>query len=366
MAYATVLVFGMGLLIQNNKRILVAEILRNKSRCSILIAAAGLLALWFLKNFLITGDPVFPGFAGRLRVFEWTPGQEAAFMQVFGGIGPEIFLKYMSFLLIWPGIKAAKLVLLLIYALPFTLLFLDKKTGQDYQGQISELCYWIGISALTLFGICLMCHQDSRFYRYPLPMFSFTAIYGGFFLLTQLGRVPRTLAVASLLLMSFVPMANEGLKVPLAQEGGFRYPTFAQNIQVLTGRIRTADVVNARYPDIAKVLALVKNHPDQFAKSAWDMASFKVNIPQFWLPKRPVVSVWYSNLIRWDSYGDPKQVLKDFRSENIEWVIEIKDAGWGFTGVEEYAARLSSQMRFPGKKFYAYSGIEELDKTNFK
>jgi hypothetical protein len=366
MAYAVILVFGVGFSIQNHKRALIVGILQNKIRFLILAGAVGILSLWFLKNFLITGDPVFPGFAGRLHAFGWTPEQASTFMEVFGGIGPETFLKYMSFLFVWPGIKAAKLVLLLVYALPFMFLFLRKTIKQDDQGQLEEFCYWLGISMLTLLGICLMCHQDSRFYRYLLPVFSFAAIYGCFFLLTQLVRVPRNLSGVLLFMISVAPMANEGLKTPLAQEGGFRYPTFAQNIKVLTGRIKTGDVLHDRYPDIAKVLKLVEANPDKFAKAAWDMASFKVNIPQFWLPQRPVVSVWYSNLIHWDSYADKNEILKDFRSADIEWVIEIKDTGWGFTGIEEYAEKVSAQIRFPSKKFYAYSEIEELDKTNFK
>ena len=41
-----------------------------------------------------------------------------------------------------------------------------------------------------------------------------------------------------------------------------------------------------------------------------------------------------------------------------------KDGVWKFIPVEEYAPLLTSQMRFPSKKFYGYSGIPELDNAD--
>ena len=252
---------------------------------------------------------------------------------------PVCFFKYAGFLFVSPGMKAAKIVLFLIYALPFMIIFFNDKTDKNGAGRISELCYWIALSVLALFGLCLMCHQDSRYYGLVLPIFSFAAVYGCYYLLTKLVRLGPRLTTILILAVSVVSMANEGFKVPFQQGGDFRYPTIKDNLNVLAGKIKTSDVINVRYPAINKVLKLIKK-TNKFQHSAWDLSSFNNSVPGFFLPQRPLVGLWYSNLIHWDlGSGDKTKVLNDFKSADIEWIVQLKNDTWQFTSIDEYATR---------------------------
>jgi uncharacterized membrane protein len=246
------------------------------------------------------------------------------------------------------------------------MLFLHDSAWDQEKDKIKEMGYWLSMSVLLLLGVCLVSHQDSRYYRYPLAVFSFAAVYGWYFLLVKLWRVPSLLAVLILLIYAGASMANEGFKVALYQGGDEDYPTIKENMAVLKGQLQTEEALKQRYPKIEQVLQLVKSDPEKFKRSAWDMdGSFQENIPQFWLPSRPVASLWMSNLINWNSYGDLKKIIQDFHGHNIDWVIAVgMDGRWSFIPVEAYASRLTAQMRFPTHKFSAYTGIPELDNLN--
>ncbi len=366
MMYVTVFVAIAGVLIQKNKKLLLKAVWGDKIKVLSLAISVGILSMWFLRNYLMTGDPIYPGYAGQLHAFGWTQEKQAVFMQVMGGISVNVFLKYMSFLFIWPGIKAAKLVLILVYVFPMALFFLNDKVWDHEKDKIKEIGFWLGTSMLVLLGICMMSHQDSRFYRYPIAIFSFTAVFGWYFFLVKLCRLPTLLAAVLLLAFAALNTGNEGYHIAFAQGGNEHYPTIKENMAILKGQLFTRQAIEESYPAVEKVLQLAQKDPDKFSRGALDMdGSFGFNTPQFWLPRRPVASLWCSNLAHWDSYGDPKKIVRDFHDQHIDWVIAMdQDGVWGFIPVEEFANGLSGQMRYPSKKFFAYSHIPELDDVN--
>ncbi|MDO8489531.1 MAG: hypothetical protein Q7S42_05435, partial [Candidatus Omnitrophota bacterium] len=111
--------FLFGFAIQAKPLSMIKEIIRIKKYSSILVLAFFLVSLWYVKNFIVTGDPAFPLFAGKLHVFYWTSEQLKIFGQLLGSSSPYKIIKYSSFLFVWPGVNPAKYILISVLILPF-------------------------------------------------------------------------------------------------------------------------------------------------------------------------------------------------------------------------------------------------------
>ena len=97
------------------------------------------MALWNLKNFLATGDPFFPIFAGKLGALHWTEDMGRIFGKAYGGgLGIAKLIKYFSYMFVWPGIKAAKIVGVVIIFGPLILFRMLK--NEDMQTELRKEC----------------------------------------------------------------------------------------------------------------------------------------------------------------------------------------------------------------------------------
>jgi hypothetical protein len=366
MVYVAVFILALGALIQPDLKNKIKKLFFNRRLLCVLIAAFAALSLWFMKNLIVTGDPLFPGLAGRLKAFDWTIEQQDVFMKVFGGITPLTFLKYMNYLFIWPGIAAAKFVILTISFLPIILLTRIKRFNSIEKDRLKELSFWLGVSLLVIMGICLTSHQDSRYYRYAIAILSFTAVVSLSYLLEDcLGIKKRFFIGAMMLLIAFKGGANEGYKVIFQSKGPFMLPTFAENREVILDKMHTKDAVGRHYPQVADVKLVLDKNRSKLEESAWDMSSFNINIPQFLLPVLPVASMWYSTLIKWDSYSSSELILKDLKENHIEWIIALRGKEWIFIPAKDYALEAVSYNRYPEHKFYGYHCVPELNAVNY-
>jgi len=366
MVYVSVFILGLGFLIQPNLKEKIRGLLANKKLFYIFLSAVTILSFWFIKNFIVTGDPVFPGLAGKFKSFNWTPDQERTFIKVFGGIKPLLFLKYMNYLFIWPGMSSAKFVILIVSFLPIILLIRTKSVRSLDRNLLKELTFWLGLSLLVVMGLCLSSHQDSRYYRYAIAILSFTAVMSlSYFFRNCLNLKSRFFVGGIILLFAFKGGSNEGYKTIYKTGGSSMIPTFAENRDVLLNKIHAEDAVKKHYPQVARIENILNKNKDKLSKAAWDMKSFNINIPQFLLPKRPVVSMWYSTLIRWDSYSSPELIVKDLENQEIEWIIALKDDDWVFMPIKDYAVEAAAYDKYPKQQFYSYHTVPELKDVHY-
>lgn len=360
MAYASVILLIFGILIQISPIEKIKEIFTNKRWLLIILISIFIMALWFIKNFVITGDPVFPGFAGRFHVFNWTIDQENTFLKFFGGVKPLKFIKYMNYLFIWPGINAGKLVIITISLFPLILLFSIKNRDDLKKELLYELCFWLGISILVIMGVCLSCHQEPRYYRYSIGILSFTAILAINYILKYCFDIRNNAFVTIVILL----VSSFGYKIIYSTEGPFLRPTFKENIDVLFNRIHTQQAIKKHYPQIEGIYNVLNDNKDKLSASAWDMESFNINIPQFLLPVRPVVSLWYSTVIKWDSYKEEGLIIKDLKDNGIKWIMQM-DETLKFLPIEVYAKQAVKYNRHPENTFFGYVTPPELNKVDY-
>lgn len=323
-----------------------------------IMAAVIIASLWYIKNAIVTADPVFPIFADRFNVFGWTPEKASAFVKIFGGVSPGIFVKYMNYLFVWPGITPAKYVVLIISFLPLILLTPRSKAAR---GDITELCYWLGLSILILMGICLFCHQDPRYYRYPIAIFSFSAVLSIVYICENNFRIRKTVLVNAIILFSALP----GYKIVYDQGGSFKRPAIKENIGVLTNRIHMDRMIEKYYPNVLTVAEAFRKNPEKIGVSAWDAIPAGMNFPAFLLPIRPVISPWLSSTIRWDSYVSEEAVIGDLRYHDIEWVMSFRDHELVFVSAKDYAAEAIKFERYPKRIYFDYGFPSELSAINY-
>ena len=318
MAYVSIFIFMFGISIQPSPIRKIKEILFNKKRIFVLLLAVIIMSFWYLKNYLVTGDPVFPILAGRFHAFNWTADQEHTFIKVFGGLNPLKFFKYISYLFIWPGVNPAKFTIATISLLPliFVKTIINSKIDKDL---FFELSFWLGLSILAIMGICLSCHQDPRYYRYPIGILSFTAVLSLHYILKYCFNIKKPILISGIILLAAMP----GYNIMYQTEGYFIRPTFKENIDVLFNRIHTDYAIKKHYPEIEKIIKVFEENKEKIDASAWDEGSFNYNMPQFLLPIRPVVSMWFSTTIKWDSYSSKKLIIKDLKSHGILWIMQL-------------------------------------------
>jgi hypothetical protein len=310
------------------------------------------MSLWYLKNLIVTGDPVFPVFAGKLGVFNWTVEKEQAFGSVFGGLSFLKFFKYMNFFFIWPGINAAKYVIIIISFFPLLLAAAVIRSKVD-RNSVLELCYWLGLSIITIMGICLTCHQDPRYFRYPIGILSFTAILSLYYIFTTCFKIRNELFSSGLILL----LSLSGYSV--IYRGFLGSPTFKENINVLRNRIHTNYVIDKQYPQARKVLRSLSENKDKFDTVAY---SFSINAPFFLLPIKPTASFWLTSIIKWDSYESEILIVEDLKNFGIEWIINVNGDDLSFLPIEDYAreAVKYGQERYRTERIANYNLPREL------
>ncbi len=318
------------------------------------LAAFFIMLLWFLKNFLVTGLPSFPLLAGKTGAFGWSSEQGNIFVELFGGISPALFIKYMNYFFIWPGVNPAKYIALGMSFLPL-LFLLDFVRKNKAKNGFIELCYWMGLCVLAVMSICLASHQDPRYYRYPIAIFSFSAVFLVHYICASLLNIKRGILIWPFVLL----MALPGYKIIFQGGGSFNRPTINENIEVLFNRIHTDYAIRKHYPQVPFIISTIEKEKDKFEKAAWDMGK-GVNFPAFFLPIKPQVSLWLTTLIKWDSYADESLISADLEKSGIEWVGTTRDEKFVFLPADEYASIAAKYERRPKKIFYDYNFPQEL------
>jgi hypothetical protein len=341
----------------------IKEILYNRKWRGILLGALFILSLWFIKNFLLTGDPLFPAFAGKLGVFNWNPELEKVILKTSSSLTAAKFFKYMNFFFIWPGINAAKYVILTIAFFPLIIFRYSMKSEID-KSLIFELSFWLGVSLLTVMGICFVAWQDPRAYRYLIGVLSFTAVFSIHFILRYVFNIRKKILLCSvMLILPLMAGANEGYKIIYQAGGGLEVPALRDNIDVILNIAHTDLVIKKHYPNVASILNVINENEGKMAKSAWDINSFDLNFPAFFLPVRPVVSLWASTIIKWDSYSSDSLIVNDLRSFGIEWIMEMREGKLVFLPIEEYAREAARYERYPKTTSFDYGFPEELTRV---
>jgi len=190
MAYNVFFLVISGTLIQGNPMEKIKGIFLNKRALFAILTASFITLLIFIKNHMATGLATFPIFAGHFNIFNWSPQMSDVFIQIAGGLTVPLFMKYMSYLFVWPGIMAAKYVIVVILFLPLIFVVSLLRSQIDKEA-ILELCFWLGMSILLVMGICLANHQDPRYYRYAIAVMSFASIFSIHYILTNCLRIQR-------------------------------------------------------------------------------------------------------------------------------------------------------------------------------
>ncbi|MEI6437734.1 MAG: hypothetical protein WCO69_03165 [Candidatus Omnitrophota bacterium] len=318
-------------------------------------AALVFVALWYVKNYLITGDPLFPFFSGRMHLWGWTPEHQAMFLKVAGGLSLPKLLKYVSFLFIWPGVSPAKYVLIGFLALPFLAIFIAGRERQEGREEFIELCFWLGVSLLALCGICLGLWQDPRPYRFPIGIFAFATVFFLRFVLMRVTMIRWEPLVAGLILI----LSLTDVKIVKASGGEFLYPSVKNNLDVLLDRMHMPDAVRRHYPEVDATRDVIARNGDKLGSSAWFVGD---NDNGFLYPDRPRIALFFTTTLSWSDYVSAGRIMEVLQARGIRWVM-TREEGTGrliFISAEAFSRQAMTFDRNPKRTFYDYGFPAEL------
>jgi len=358
-AYVLIIVFVIGVFIQPNIKILIKKIMAKKEWIFAIVIATVICGLWFIKNGLATGNPLFPALAGKLGTLNWSKEMSDTFTHYFPGpLTISLVLKYLSYLFIWPGVNAAKIVWICLITMPAWLLLAAQSKQLD-EKRVVEVGYWLSIAVFCLIGICLVSFPDPRLFRYGIALMAAAAIFClDFILRNSLKLMQRWVTLI------IVAIAVQGWGIAFVQGGPFLYPSFAQNMGVLLNKIHFQDVLPIYYPNQAQVLQEYEEQKNKFdGAAAWDAGIGGVtSLSAFLLPVLPQVGIWHTSVVGFDSYADQKLIEKDLENAGIEWVLGTDNGKLKVESIKEYALRARGFERFPKTLFYNYGFPDELSR----
>lgn len=321
----------------------------------ILLISAAFSALCFFRNYIITGNPVFPGFAGQFESFGWTMQQQEAFKVLFSGVSFSEFIKFTTFFYIWPGIKATKLLCFFFLFIPLVFLWSFKLKKELDVEKVIEISFWLILSFFMLFAISLASHTDPRYYRYGIGIFCLAAVISYSHIISLCSPFRNQLLFGLL----FLAVSFSGVRIVQSEAGPFQRPTFKQNIQVLLNRLHTEEVLLQQYPEIQKVRDLIKREPGKFEKSAFHVSGTS-NFPLFSFPIRPIVGLYRTTVIGWDSFETKERIVHDLKEYDIKWIIEPDGKKYIFRDIEDFSGSIRNINRKPKEIYSNYNLPKEL------
>lgn len=361
MAYVFLFMLPFGIFLQHKPLKRIQEVCGEKKRIVAILVAVLIMSFWFIKNIFVIGA-IFPVFADKPGIFNFNPSMTDAFIKVFGGIKFDKFIKYMNYLFIWPGITVAKWIVIVISFLPIilTAFFIRNKANKEL---ILELCFWLSSSILVIMGVCLFCHQDPRYYRYPLAILSFSAVFCIYCILRYCLNIQKEIFLTGIIVL----FALQGFSIVYQTGGSSKRPDFKENAAVFLNKIHVNHAIEKHFPYVPFILDELKlsENQEKLKNSAWDSTN-NINFPAFLLPIRPMVSLWFSTVIKWDSYENENLIINDLKQYGIEWLIRIKDNGLIFLPIKDYAREAINYERYPKKVFYDYGFPQELSNITHK
>ncbi len=363
--YAAIFIFLFGgILIQKNPVSSIKWILCQPKNAIFFVGGVIFLSLWYLKNFIITGVATFPILAGFFGAFGWTPEMASTFNNVYvGPLSPLKFLKYMSFMFVWPGVHPTKIVLIVICFLPLILaLVMRRKKTLDEKS--SQLFYWLAMSALIVFGFCLVNFVDPRVYRYGIAVLSIGAVFAIDYILREVFSIKNKVFIALIVLICSLP----GYKIIYNPGVICKPPSMEDNLGVLLNKIHFSDIEKRYYPYNEGAKKAVKNNREKFLKAAWDtgVAGSESSLSAFLYPSAPQVGLWHTTVVKWDSYKSPKLIAADLGNSGIEWIMRVdrEKNDLIFLSVDQYAQEAATYNLAPEEIYYNYGFPKELSRSH--
>ena len=228
---------------------------------------------------------------------------------------------------------------------------------------VQEVSYWLAVCLGAVIGTCLAFWQDPRYYRYPIALMAFTAVFG----IDHIARNVLGIRYAAVIGVMLVILALPGYGIMWQQKGGFSYPTIADNLAVLSNQLSTAQVMQQRYPKSLMAAQEALDHPDEYKRSAWDtdMGEGGKALSNFLLPLRPQVGLWYTTIIKWQSYPDSTQSWSDLHRYGVDWIFRVRDGKFQMVPSREYALEAEKFNRFPDHTTWDYGFPSELVKVEY-
>jgi len=279
-----------------------------------------------------------------------------------GSLSLTKFIKYFSYMFIWPGIKALKLVFVAILSLPFIFILSILRKNFEKESML-ELCYWLSMCVLFIFGLCLISFVDPRHYRYGIAIFSFFVIFSIDFIFRYCFGIKNKFIIAVILFV----FALSGFKMIFLQGGSMKMPSFEDNLQVVSNKLKFEDIKDRYYNNNSIALKGFLANNQKALMSAWDTGKGgATEFSLYLLPDRPQVDLWNTTVVKWDSYSDKRLIERDLLEYGIKWVMRVENEELVFIPVNEFAEKMANYNRFPKVKVYNYGFPEELAKTNYK
>jgi hypothetical protein len=352
--YVFITFFIVGILLPNNLKHF-RSIFSNRKWLVGLFLSFVICGFWFLKNYLAMGNPVFPILSGDLGTLGWTKEMAATFDKVSPCplSFPQV-IKFLSYLFVWPGINAAKITGMIIFLFPVLMILALRKKEFDIDS-FKEMCFWLGLSVIILVGLCLISFVDPRIYRYPIAVMAVACVFSLKFLLEHCFGL-RGAVVSVIILL----IALNGFQI-MFSHNQYRRPMIQQNAAVLLNRLHMKDLLSIYYPDNIIAQEGAKQNPRMFKSAAWDTGIGGVtSLSAYLLPSRPQVGLWYTTVVRWDSYKNVEALVSDLQHQGIEWIMKVQNGKLIFESDEDYAKRAVKFDRFPKQLYYNYGFPQEL------
>lgn len=354
--YVAFLLCAIGMVIQPNLWGSIKIIYKQRRWVFGLCISVAICLMWLVKNFFATGNPFFPALAGELKTLNWSKAMATTFIHYFPGpMEINLIFKYLSYLFIWSGVNALKLVWLLIVALPFCFLFASRSKAVNIE-EFREVCFWLSICIIIIVGTCMASFPDPRMFRYGIAVMAVATIFSLDFILKQCFHFHKSLASLVILVVAF-----QGWGILKAQGGDAHYPTIAQNCDVLLNRLHMRNILPTYYPSQETVVKEFEAQKEQLNGAAWDAGIGGVtSLSAFLLPTLPQIGIWHTSTVSFDSYADAKLVEQELRAAGIIWVLGVSNGHLNIESIQQYAKRAQAFERFPKTLFYNYGFPDEL------
>ncbi len=355
MVFVTVFVLGIAFFVQQNLFEKVASIFKNKKWLTFLVFSIMVTLFWYIRNFIVTGDPVFPILAGNFNYFNWTKEMSDSVIAIWGGsLNPMQILKYFNYLFIWAGVIPLKYVGIAITLLPFIVLLAITRNAWD-KNLFSELMFWLSMVIVYVVGLCMAMFVDPRHYGYGAAIFAFSVIVIFDFVVVKVLKINKIAALIVILLLSLYPV-----RIVMEEGGPYKVPSFRDNLNVILNKVHLEDILRRDFKEAIIASEGYTNNIERAKQSAWYVRPGNIVYSYFWIPTRPQVGLWATTIVKWDSYRNKEAVMKDLSDFGIKWLMKIEDKKLIFISPEEYANEAVLYELYPKKLRYDYGFPEEL------
>ncbi len=347
---------GLAILFQSNILDKVKFILRERRYWLAVLIAVAFGVTWYIKNIIMTGTPLFFKFAGVMHSLGWTPEHEKVMLTVLGGLSFSKAIKYLSFNFVWAGVYSLKYLWMVICFLPLFLIAVLKREKLNREALL-EFLFWTGLSVLAVLGTSLAAHYEPRYYRFSIGIFVFAAVFSLHYVISECFNIKNKIVIIGIIGLLSIP----GYKVAFEQGGPFKRPTFGENFNVLTNKMNMNSVIEKYYPGAFQIQELLNKNPDKVNSLAYYIQD-DMKFPLMFIPIKPIVCVWRSSLVKWDSYNSEELIVKDLQEHNVQWVVVERPVQQDYIiqPVTEFAKILTNVERYPKLGFYDYGFPKEF------